>query len=137
MIQQDEKNFENWLNTIALQVAGTDEKFVVNDKVYTKDELRKHFTLQKVTEVDILGYDRHFTIRLYRDSFYSLDEVIEYVSKNIVDTATVKEVRHLNWIKDRNIHIQNPAYSGNNSCSGDCAKAYLKNNVKINEFLQF
>ena len=137
MTEKEDKNFESWLRTNAKHIENTENKFVLNDKIYTVEELYKHFSELKVTEVDILGYDRHFTVKLYSETFFSLDQVIDYVSKDIVDTAIVKQIRHLNWLGNRTVYIDNPAYTDRNACNGETAKPYLKNDIKINEVVKF
>jgi hypothetical protein len=131
--------FNAWVNIYAKRVEDTEGKFVVGDKLYNTDELFAHFKDLKVTEIDILGYDRHFTIKLYRDKYYTLDEAITYVSKEIVDTAMVKTIRHIGWAGDKDCVIENPAFEDKSYFNGKTTRAsqYYKDNVKINEVVTF
>ena len=131
--------FNAWVNTYAKMVEDTDGKFVVGDKLYNTDELFAHFKDLKVTEIDILGYDKNFTIKLYRDKYYTLDEAIAYVSTEIVDTAMVKTIRHIGWAGDKDCLIDNPAFEDKSFFNGKTtlAEQYYKESIKINEVVTF
>lgn len=121
----DDINFLSWMRKYAKTIDGSD-KLVYNDVVYSEQDLFELYQKLKITEVDIRGYDNFFTIELRRETYLDLQEVIDYVAKDIVDTATVIKIRHKNYLDGQDLHIENPAYVPQNNVSGANAEKYLK-----------
>jgi hypothetical protein len=119
----DYLEFVTWQRKYTNSIEGTNKVFY-NEGVYTEDELLALYKRLKVTEVDIRGYDTFFTIELRRDHFMSLDEVVEYVSRDIIETAFVIVVRHKGYLNGRDLHFHNPFYKNMEFVSGQIAKGF-------------
>ena len=120
----DDLNFMEWLRKYTKSIEGSD-KVVYNDVVYSEHDLFALYQTLKVTEADVRGYDNYFTIELRREQFLTLQEVIDYVAKDIVDTACVIVVRHKNYLQGRDIHLHNPLYNKANNVTGEIAQQFL------------
>lgn len=124
-MSRSDLNFALWLRLNTHELVGSD-KIAYNEKVYTEEQLYAYYNTLKLTEVDVFGYNSKFTIHLRRETFYTLEEAIEYVAVQVIDTATVIGIRHKNYIEGRDIHLENPQYKPQNEIDTTRAKQYLK-----------
>ena len=53
-----------------------------------------------------------------------LEEVVEYVSRDIIETAVVIVVRHKGYLNGRDLHFYNPLYKNMEFVSGQIAERF-------------
>jgi hypothetical protein len=106
---KEDLEFMLWQRKYTKAIEGTGKIFF-NDEIFTEEGLWEMYKKLKVTEVEVRGYDMFFTIELRRKDFMGLPEVIEYVAKEIVDTAIVIAITHKGYLLGRDLKVPNPAY---------------------------
>lgn len=116
-------NFLEWLRTNTLSIEKS-ENLVYEDKIYTENELWALYKILKVTEVDIRGFDGFFSIELRRREYLTLEEVMDYVRHEIIETATVIKITHKTSFGD--LEFRNYDYVPPTIHSGTTADKYLK-----------
>lgn len=104
-------NFSEWLRKFTHPSPDPETDGIVYENVeYTEDEVRSIYLGLKLTEADISGFNSIFTIQLRRKEFLTTEQVKEYVFKEVINTATVIEIRHKDWLYGLDIRFQNQEY---------------------------
>lgn len=91
-------HFLEWLRTNTQKVVDANNietgKIVYYDSIYNEDQLFEIYKSLKVTEVNIKGFNQTFNTELRRKKYMTMEEVIQYVRKEIIETADVLEIIH-------------------------------------------
>jgi hypothetical protein len=83
-----------------------------------------NYNKMKTTEVDVCGFDSFFTVQLKRKDYLTLQEVREYIEKDITDTATIIRVIHKS--EDGDEIIKNKSYKPPYIIDTTYAKKHLR-----------
>lgn len=124
-MEVEDVNYLVWLRNNTKQIEDS-EDVVYKGAICSITELKNIYQNLKVTEVDVFGYNNLFTIEIRDEQFFDLQEAINYVSQQIIDTASVIRIRQKKWFDNTDIVVTNNRYTPPNRLNSGESDKYLK-----------
>lgn len=135
-METEDVNYLVWVRNNTKQIEDSEE-VVYKGSICSIADIKDIYQKLCITEVDVFGYNNFFTIEIRDETFYSLQEAINYVSEHIIDTASVVRIRQKKVFGDIiGNTIENPNYIPPTKIDTGRSDKYLKKKEQQKELTE-